>query len=67
MDTSDHDLDHDHDDIQSVSIDEDSDTGDVTATTTRLIRAQDGTTSKITTTEKFSKGSADTVFITYSI
>jgi len=58
VDTSDqdHDLDHDHDDIQSVSIDEDSDTGDVTATTTRLIRAQDGTTSKITTTEKFSKG-----------
>ena len=70
VDTSDQDhdldLDHDDDDIQSVSIDEDSDTGDVTATTTRLIRAQDGTTSKITTTEKFSKGSADTVFYKFT-
>jgi len=52
VDTSD----QDHDNIQSVRIDEDSVTGDVTATTTRIIRGDDGTTSKITTTEKFSKG-----------
>ena len=52
VDTSD----QDHDNIQSVRIDEDSVTGDVTATTTRIIRGDDGTTSKITTTEKFNKG-----------
>ena len=57
VDTSD----QDHDNIQSVRIDEDSVTGDVTATTTRIIRGDDGTASKITTTEKFNKGSANTV------
>lgn len=50
VDTSD----QDHDNIQSVRVDEDSVTGEVTATTTRIIRGEDGTTSKITTTEKFS-------------
>ena len=53
VDTSD----QDHDNIQSVRIDEDSVTGDVTATTTRIVRGDDGTSSKITTTEKFNKGS----------
>ena len=52
VDTSD----QDHDNIQSVRIDEDNVTGDVTATTTRIIRGDDGTTSKITTKEKFNKG-----------
>ena len=51
--------DQDHDNIQSVRVDEDS-SGEVTATTTRIIRGEDGTTSKITTTEKFSKGSVKT-------
>lgn len=51
--------DQDHDNIQSVRIDEDS-SGEVTATTTRIIRGEDGTTSKITTTEKFSKDKVKT-------
>lgn len=55
VDTSD----QDHDNIQSVRIDEDS-SGEVTATTTRIIRGEDGTTSKITTTEKFSKDKVKT-------
>ena len=50
VDTSD----QDHDNIQSVRVDEDSVTGEGTATTTRIIRGEDDTTSKITTTEKFS-------------
>ena len=56
VDTSD----QDQDNIQSVSIDEDEVTGDVTATTTRIIRGEDGAISKQTTTERFSKGTLNT-------
>ena len=46
----------DQDDIESISIDEDNATGDVIATTTRLVKTQDGSSTKIKTTERFKNG-----------
>ena len=46
----------DQDDIESISIDEDNVTGDVVATTTRVVKTQDGSSTKIKTTERFKNG-----------
>ena len=46
----------DDDDIESVSIDEIQDTGEVIATTTRIIKNLDGSSRKVHTTERFEKG-----------
>jgi len=52
-----HDLDNTFDDdIKSVSIDEDDETGEVIATTTKVVRGPDGTSTTIQTTERFFKG-----------
>ena len=50
------DMEHVGDDIESVSIDEDTDTGEVIATTTRVIRKADGTSQTIRTTERYVNG-----------
>ena len=44
------------DNIDSVSIDEDTETGEVIATTTRIIRKADGTSQTIRTTERYVNG-----------
>ena len=44
------------DNIDSVSIDEDTETGEVIATTTRIIKKADGTTQTIRTTERYVNG-----------
>jgi len=52
-----HDLDNTFDDdIKSVSIDEDDETGEVIATTTKVVRGPDGKSTTIQTTERFFKG-----------
>ena len=50
------DVENDNDDsIESVSIDEDKATGEILATTTRIVKGPGGSTTKIKTTEKFSR------------
>ena len=46
----------DEEGIKSVSIDEDDVTGEVIATTTKVIKGPDGTTKTVKTTERFKKG-----------
>ena len=47
--------DDNEDSIESVSIDEDKATGELLATTTRIVKGPGGSTTKIKTTEKFSR------------
>ena len=47
--------DDNEDTIESVSIDEDKNTGELLATTTRIVKGPGGSKTKIKTTEKFSR------------
>ena len=48
--------DNEEEGIKSVSIDEDDVTGEVIATTTKVVKGPDGTKQTIKTTERFKKG-----------
>ena len=56
MDNSIDDDEEEEEGIKSVSIDEDDVTGEVIATTTKVVKGPDGTKQTIKTTERFKKG-----------